>query len=645
MKRQRLAIKSDRYRFALDLSRYGAGNEFDLLHSSWSDSAHLLTRRNVALLSTFGHFATIDEHIQNAAEQFRFNENNCEQLRATIQNWVDCGLLVSEKMLLEKCIAAPSQSRVEQTQSDSTNQISSVCIPTKDRPNSLKQCIDSYLKHVDARRGTIQFLVADDSTNEENARSNAEHVSTVAKQSSIECRYLGAQEKQEYVTKLAMRAQVPQSIVEFALVPNSFLDMGAGANRNLLLLLTAGELVLSVDDDTMCQYVPLPKSNGVLKLSSAYDPSGFWFPDEAESDQIEFQNGDLCSLHETLLGRSVSQLIADRFKDPVNDPIKSVARNGVASGIGAEPLRGQDLGNENGIDLTEVHSGSFFQNIYNGDARIRLTQCGIAGDTGMSSPEYFLMLQGESLTRLIDTQRDYFSQDSSRQVLRGVSSATVVQKAYCMAMNLGLDNRALLPPFMPVGRNEDSVFATVLNQTNEQSYSGFLHFALRHRWQEYDRTSSALSDMYKGPHSSELLQMLIRAGDVVLGDDVAQNMAALGAVLEAWEKVSLDKFRERLRQLSWLRASEYVVALDKHMKGKPKGPWLSAARAYREGVYAAAVTDDYFVPCDFRHFGTQDDALGAFKSMVSKFGRLLQNWPAIYQAARELHDAGWRSGG
>ena len=46
--------------------------------------------------------------------------------------------------------------------------------------------------------------------------------------------------------------------------------------------------------------------------------------------------------------------------------------------------------------------------------------------------------------------------------MRVVTRPTITDSGYCMALNLGLDNRHLLPPFLPVQRNQDGVFAAVL---------------------------------------------------------------------------------------------------------------------------------------------------------------------------------------
>ena len=54
------------------------------------------------------------------------------------------------------------------------------------------------------------------------------------------------------------------------------------------------------------------------------------------------------------------------------------------------------------------------------------------------------------------------------------------------------------------------------------------------------------------------------------------------------------------------------------------------------GLRGRLTEPDYIVPVDLRErFGDQG-ALPAFQRLISHFGRLLQCWPALVEAARDL---------
>ena len=69
-------------------------------------------------------------------------------------------------------------------------------------------------------------------------------------------------------------------VIEFALFDPEGCGMTAGANRNALLLHSVGDMVLSVDDDTVCSVAESPRLRDGLALSSGANPTDFrFFPD------------------------------------------------------------------------------------------------------------------------------------------------------------------------------------------------------------------------------------------------------------------------------------------------------------------------------------------------------------------------------
>ncbi len=97
-------------------------------------------------------------------------------------------------------------------------------------------------------------------------------------------RYAGRKEKSRFAAALAAESAVPREIVDFALFGDASCERSTGANRNCLLLDTAGSLLLSVDDDTLCQIAGAPERETELSFFSGYDPTELWFfPDRAHA--------------------------------------------------------------------------------------------------------------------------------------------------------------------------------------------------------------------------------------------------------------------------------------------------------------------------------------------------------------------------
>ena len=74
----------------------------------------------------------------------------------------------------------------------------------------------------------------------------------------------------------------------------------------------------------------------------------------------------------------------------------------------------------------------------------------VGRENGHESPLYLLALEGATRERLLRSEAEYRTALREQHVLRAVRRPTVCDGAYCMGLNLGLDNREMLPPFMPV---------------------------------------------------------------------------------------------------------------------------------------------------------------------------------------------------
>ena len=68
--------------------------------------------------------------------------------------------------------------------------------------------------------------------------------------------------------------------------------------------------------------------------------------------------------------------------------------------------------------------------------------------------------------------------------------------------------------------------------------------------------------------------------------------------------------------------------------------WRDDVQAYLQHVREALTYEDFDIPFDLKSRGTPEENRRLMQRMVSEFGGLLQEWPAMVEAARELRDAG-----
>jgi hypothetical protein len=294
---------------------------------------------------------------------------------------------------------------------------------------------------------------------------------------------------------------------------------------------------------------------------------------------------------------------------------------------------------EDGIDLNAAELG-FIKKLQSGTARVQMTTTGVVGHSGMGSPAYFLSLEGEARDRLLRSERHYRYALAQQQLLRGVARTTVADGAVCMALNLGLDNRQLLPPFLPIARNQDGVFATILRVCFPGACQGFLPWVVLHQppasrpvWVLDPATS--VSRVQTG----HLIQTLI--GSFLPGPGCGNPRAALralGRTLVEFASLARDDFEEVVRLQLWNRANREAARLQTLLakyRGEP-GFWASDVQRTLATLREALPARQYAVPVDLQAAASDGDGLAALQQLVHRFGELIVLWPDLVDAAKQL---------
>ena len=247
-------------------------------------------------------------------------------------------------------------------------------------------------------------------------------ISGVADGSGHHVEYLGPSEAGKFCATLA----IPELFAP-ALTSGS-----TGANRNLLLLLTAGEHVLTVDDDVVLETWGATNRDDALALMGHQQElfeTEFFASRASALASVVRMPADVLAAHEALLGHSVSALV-DRSS------------------------RAADMTRACGHLRSALDQGR--------PLVVKATFAGLAGDAGVYCP-YRLLFSGGPLRQLLLTSASTFQTAlTSREASRIVHTNVVTHDCGCMAPCMGLANREVVPPFMPTGRNEDGVFGVML---------------------------------------------------------------------------------------------------------------------------------------------------------------------------------------
>jgi hypothetical protein len=493
--------------------------------------------------------------------------------------------------------------------------ITSVGIPTRERLTSLERCLLSLLKAAPRREPSPALVVVDDSRQAETRRANRELLQSLKARHPGPIFYVGPEVRSRYVEVLFRQAGFDPAAVRFGLLNEENYPVATGASRNILLLHTVGEACLQLDDDTHCLLAPAPDARPGLVFSSQHDPTEFWFPGPDEPLPADsFQPHDLLLVHEQLLGKTPGDCLAE-------------------------------LPGGAGPDLDQA-SAAFQRILAAGAGRVRITAAGVAGDSGMSSAAYLLLQEGAARARLLRSEAVYRQALSQRQVLRAVTRPTVCDAAVCMAVNLGLDHRQFLPPFMPVQRNQDGIFGSLVKTCCPGTYFGFLPWMLLH--QSPGRgpgTPADLGEGVTGVRSDHVVQLLIRMfAPRAAGPDARTNLRCLGQAFVDLAS-SAERFAEGLRLVVGNLRSGLAAQFEAQVQkfgGQPAW-WADDVRRLVRGLHEPLAGDSSWVPVDLsKAFGP--DAAGRWQRLVGGFGQFLQCWPDLVEAAGDLRARNMRPG-
>jgi hypothetical protein len=536
---------------------------------------------------------TLEGLATRVTKRLNISEGNDRLVQRSLHELVRRGLLVPEHTVVID----------RQVSTTHIPKITTLAFPTADRVVELQSAIASYADNVTKYGRLVDLLVMDDSKSV--PRNDYLH-SLNSVRTGLSIRYAGRPEKEAYL-KALIDLGIQPDVARFALLGN-FGDVNCttGANRNAILLDTVGECVVSADDDTTCTLTSHPQRDKKLYLKDKGDPRDKWF--YLTRDQVKAQNAwiddDLVGEHEYLLGKPLSTLAFEMEGD-----------------LHLEPRCNHIL------DALQFGSGI-----------IAATMSGIAGDSGMYTSSSFLRERGESQSRLCESEVLFKCAFGSREVLAVVRGRTVTHNSPCMAGHMGLANFTMLPPFFPIGKNQDGLFGILLRECT-RSFLGHVPIAVYHDatgQRAYQRIPECrISDVVWA-----LISSLVSSGEEAMPISLkflGQGFLDIAKLpdVEFWRLVC-----QRLSKHTADRLRMTEAAL-RQLRQCPTYWAQEVADLYRQSV-SNLQTPDWFIPIEFGKDRHPDLARSATKELVALAGALFYHWPDILSAAQILRQRGQR---
>ena len=572
-----------------------------------TDRPDLISEQLYGIMRQADRFDTIAGHVRRLFAA-GWEDDGSGFIASSFQELVARGLLVSK--------SAFRASLTEGHGSEATPPVTSVMIPSRDRARELQRCLGSCIENLERHERRPDYVVVDDSRNGNQNAATAELLAPFAARGS-RIFYAGMQEKLRFADELVRAAKgdgLPRDAVAFALFGDDVYTRTCGANRNTFLLAAPGELFVMADDDTLYQAAVLGEPDATLSLSSMRDPtdSRFYADRRELTAAVRAADIDILSCHEKLLGRSIAGCVA-----------------ALGSGSALD------------VDMVDPESAHFFGSA---SRRVKSTASGLWGDSANEAPHMVLELAGESRELLMGSKDRYARAKESREVFRSVSRYTISRGAVFITMNTGIDNRSLLPPFLPVGRNNDGIFAMSLRACAQDAMIGHIPYAVLHSPLESRRyAQDAIS--IAAPRLSELVQTIARTFRPAPGrPGVTSRLSDFGKLFVDVGSLKMDDFKKYVQAIWVAGASRYIGILEQLLDLHHSRPdyWAHDVTSLIERLTDFTVHQCAAAPRELRERLTPDQAMETCRRMVRRYGEVLQWWPVMYSAAGRLKEAGIR---
>ena len=391
-------------------------------------------------------------------------------------------------------------------------------------------------------------------------------------------------EKQNDIKK-SLKTEIESEILDYALNPASD-GIGYGSNINANFLRSAGKLLISTDDDIICQ--PAQLAHQINNTETGPVWSDKYYP----GDMYCYQD------RETLLGslQTVEADVIGRYETYMcqsNESLHSA--------------------------LPESRN-----------KRIMTICPGVYGNSWMSSQSKLLNLRDESRKHLM---KNYRVLRFSREIIRIPEKTSLTGSPQFIMAQSVFDNSLPIPPMLSYGRNAEGLSHFLLRLIYPESCTLYPNFGLYHSSRsDPAHYKDSLTDYT--PRLSSLIMaaaMYCRPGKGVT--DIDERFRILGSGIEEIGSLSDRKFTEALHSALSAGLRNYARQLEELLDVCNQEPilWANDVVAHLESVFALIREPE-------RMFEKEGCGLSVGRTQFhfKNYGRLLACWPVLHRRAASI---------
>lgn len=586
------------YAFA-DCQRVDLQNGTVLLIHRLSDAQMIVAPEVSVALASCGVFRSLPEHVEflcSSIPQLAGQQANVTQVLDMVR---DAGLLTTASATCERICPPEVPPAVDMPPTR-------VFVITCDRPAAVERLQASLLLAGNLTRHE-QLVLVDDSRDPANAAKNRELVEDFNIRSPRDMRYVGPEEQARLLEKLVVGLPEHEEGIRFLLDRAKWADKPSyGLARTVCLLLSVGKRAIVLDDDIICAAVEAPYQDVGLNFGQVPRQADVYASEKDTIARTTRSPVDPLTAHAQCLGLTMGQTLKS---------------------VGVEALR-----------IDELHGGNAaFLGQWSADSPVLITQCGTVGDPGTSSTAWIYELDPDSTQRVLDSPGGLEGALNNRYYWLG-HSRPGFNKLAVMSQVTGLDNSALLPPYFPVFRGEDSLFGAMVEHIHPQSAVLEYDWCIPHFPIE-ERPGNATEPPPSGAGKLSFPKLITDSTDYDTGVSAETRLNRLAlqmqALAEASDRSLLTRYRHEVAENQIKLASRLATRLqDGVARPEQWTAWLQQSlNNVSQSMGQPAAADSF---AGNKAALSEEALLADFRRYAGGFAKALQAWPAMRKASRRL---------
>jgi len=590
-------------RVAFDLCKaYPAAGGNLLLHNTRNGKRAMVMPEVYATLVSCSQFQTLDHHVANIIARNPGMQGQQDNIHGVLKSMLDSGIMISAKQVSD------SLKGKNTVATDPVND-PVVTIITWERPLALERLLTSLVSNCDGKKVQCVYVI-DDSRDAENISQNQALVEKYAAELDATLHYFGQQEQQTLLADLSARLPQHESAIRFLADQSKWRNhWTSGLARNIALLLSCGQRLVMMDDDSICDVYTPPRAKPDISFSDDPREAAFFAEETDWAAWHQPLNPDPVDRHMQCLGLPFSQAL---------------------NLLGEQHLKAAGFTNASALLTSELQP----------DSPILITECGSLGCPGTNNNTWLPDMAPASLAAMLTSEHKTTNALNKRSVWSGRKNPHFAPRPN-MSQITGFDNRQMLPPYLPIKRGEDRLFGNMLDFVFPTAVTldypwAVQHLPMPHRhWEEHDRdfTTSDSFPMF-------FMEQVVMQKSSCLVSQPADRLKALADWFSNLAAASSESLSDMYRD-SHLRSSS---GLSMHLSGLLAEGDASPVEwqdYLKNGIQALSVSMDNASRPGFlikgRPQGLETAELVTFwQDTWSGFASALKAWPEIRFAAAEI---------